>query len=79
MSRFIGTIVEHDGWMCLQNIRGNAWFPLEGNSGIASDFRDAFNLPMPSDIGRRLYLAKGVLQMESLDQMRDRLAAEKVS
>lgn len=77
--RLLGEIVEKEGMICLQNVRGNAWFPLEGNSGIAADFRESFNTPQPSDIGRRLYYVRGVVQMESLEQAADRRAKEKQS
>jgi hypothetical protein len=77
--RLLGEIVEKDGRICLQNVRGNAWFPLEGNSGIAADFQASFNTPHPSDIGRRLYYVGGVMQMESLEQAAERRAKEKQS
>ena len=70
--RLIGEIVEHDGYICLQTGAG-CWYPLGGSSGIAERFRESFNNPQRSDLGRRLYNSNGVLQMESLEQMRERL------
>lgn len=76
MRRLLGTIVEHDGYVCLQNVAGTAWFPLDGNSGIASDFRESFNTPNPSDLGRQLYSVGGVMQMESMEQAAERKAKD---
>ena len=67
----LGTIVEKDGMLCLQTGAG-VWYPLGGNSGIAEKFRESFNEPQPSDIGKRLYNSRGVLQMENDAQMKAR-------
>lgn len=71
----IGTITEKDGMICLQTGAG-VWYPLGGNSGIAERFRESFNAPQRSDIGKRLYNSRGVLQMENDAQMKERHARE---
>jgi hypothetical protein len=73
----LGTIVDKDGMICLQT-SPRVWYPLEGNSGIASDFQETFNRASRTDIGRQLHRVGGVLQMESLEQMRARLEGETV-
>lgn len=71
----LGTIVEHDGLICLQTAP-RLFYPLGGNSGIAADFQEQFNLPARCDIGRQLHRQNGVLCMESIEQMNARLAKE---
>ncbi len=68
---WLGTIAEKDGLICLQT-GANVWYPLNGNSGIAEKFRENFGEAQRSDIGRRLYNSRGVLQMENLEQMQER-------
>jgi hypothetical protein len=67
----LGVIAEKDGMICLQT-SDNVWFPLNGNSGVAADFRESFNAPQQSDIGKRLYNVGGVLQMENDAQRAER-------
>lgn len=64
----LGVIAEKDGMICLQT-GAHCWYPLEGSSEIANQFRETFNAPSRSDIGRNLYRDRGVLQMESMEQM----------
>lgn len=71
----LGTIAEKDGMLCLQTGAG-VWYPLDGNSGIAEKFRESFNAPQRSDLGKRLYNAGGVLQMENDAQLKERRARE---
>lgn len=71
----LGTIERKDGWICLA-VSPTCWFPLGGNSGIASEFRETFNEPAESDIGRELHRVCGVLQMESIEQAAARRAKE---
>lgn len=73
----LGTIVEHEGCYCLESVSGKSWFPLDGASGIAHDFRETFTHAFPSDLGRELHRVKGVLYMESVEQYNARLASEK--
>jgi len=54
----LGTIEEHEGAICLRTLSGRTWYPLEGNSGIAADFCEAFTAPQKSDVGRKLYRVK---------------------
>lgn len=61
----LGEIVEKDGAICLQTAP-NVWYPLEGQSGIAEDFRDTFNGANRWDIGRQVHCVKGVLYMEAI-------------
>ena len=52
-------------------------YPLGGNSGIASDFRETFNDAAPHDISKRLYRHNaGHLCMESNGQVAARKAAD---
>jgi hypothetical protein len=67
----LGTIAEKDGMICLQT-GSNCWYPLDGSSGIAERFRETFNAPQRSDIGKRLYNSRGVLQMENEEQRKAR-------
>lgn len=67
----LGVIAEKDGMLCLQT-GANVWYPLDGNSGIAEKFRESFNAPQRSDIGKRLYNSCGVLQMENDAQKEER-------
>ncbi len=67
----IGTIAEKDGMICLQTGAG-CWYPLEGSSGIAERFRETFTRAQPSDVGKRLYNSRGVLQMENDAQRKER-------
>lgn len=60
----LGIIAEKDGCICLQT-GANVWYPLGGSSGIAERFRETFNEPQRSDLGKRLYNSRGVLQMEN--------------
>lgn len=71
----LGVIAEKDGCICLQT-GANVWYPLGGSSGIAEKFRETFTAPQQSDIGKRLYNSRGVLQMENAEQMKERLARE---
>jgi hypothetical protein len=71
----LGVIAEKDGMICLQT-GANVWYPLGGSSGIAEKFRESFNEPQRSDIGKRLYNSAGVLQMENEAQKAERLARE---
>jgi hypothetical protein len=48
----LGVIAEKDGMICLQT-SDNVWFPLNGNSGVAADFRESFNAPQPN--GKRRF------------------------
>jgi hypothetical protein len=68
----LGEIVEHDGMLCLQT-SANVWYPLDGSSGVAECFRETFNAPHRSDIGKRVYSVRGVLQMENDQQLKERL------
>jgi hypothetical protein len=63
----LGEIVDKDGMLCLQTAP-RVFYPLDGNSGIAEDFRETFNRAQRSDIGRELHRIAGVLQMESTEQ-----------
>lgn len=67
----LGTIAEKDGMICLQT-GANVWYPLGGSSGIAEKFRETFNAPQRSDLGKRLYNSRGVLQMENDTQKAER-------
>ena len=69
--RLIGEIVDHEGVLCVQT-SPRVWYPLEGSSGIAEDFREQFNRVHRSDIGRLLYYINGVISMESVEQMQAR-------
>lgn len=71
----LGVIAEKDGCICLQT-GANVWYPLGGSSGIAEKFRESFNEPQRSDIGKRLYNMRGVLQIENDAQLKERLAKE---
>lgn len=71
----LGTIAEKDGMICLQT-GANVWYPLDGNSGIAERFRESFNAPQRSDLGKRLYNSRGVLQMENDAQKAERERGE---
>jgi len=64
--RLIGAIVEHENCLCIRTLC--AWFPLGGNSGLASDFEDAFGPAQHCDIGKRIYYVNGVMQMENAEQ-----------
>jgi len=71
----LGTIVEKDGAICLQT-SPRVWYPLEGSSGIASDFRETFNRPQRTDIGRQLHRVKGVLYLETVADAAKRKESE---
>jgi len=71
----LGTIVEHDGMICLQTAP-RLFYPLGGNSGIAADFQEQFNKPNRSDLGRQLHRQNGSLCLESIEQMEARKAKE---
>jgi hypothetical protein len=73
----IGTIVLKDNLYCLESNSGRSWFPLDGASGIAHDFRETFTHVFPSDLGKELHRVGGVLQMENNEQRDARLAGEK--
>jgi hypothetical protein len=75
---WIGEIAEKDGMICLQT-GAHVWYPLGGSSGIAEKFRESFGQAQPSDIGKRLYNFRGVLQMENAEQVQARSASENVS
>lgn len=72
----LGVIAEKDGMICLQT-GANVWYPLDGASGIADKFRETFNRPQKSDIGKRLYNSHGVLCLENEEQRQARIASEK--
>lgn len=72
--RLIGAIVEYDNCLCLRTLC--AWFPLGGNSGLASDFEVAFGPVQRGDIGKRVYYVNGVMQMENEEQRDARQAKE---
>ena len=73
MRKFLGEIVEYDRCICLQMAdRPNLYYPLAGNSGLAADFQEAFNLPSRTDVGRGLWRVDGVLQIETLQQAQAR-------
>lgn len=67
----LGTIAEKDGMICLER-NGNCWFPLGGSSSIAEKFRETFNEPQRSDLGKRLYSVGGIYQMENDAQKAER-------
>lgn len=69
--RLIGEIVDHEGVLCVQTAP-RVWYPLDGSSGIAEDFRETFNRAQRSDLGKRLYYHNGVICMESVEQMQAR-------
>jgi hypothetical protein len=71
--KLVGWIAEKDGSICIQTA-ANCWFPLGGNSGLATDFAEAFGEAGAHDIGKRLYRFGDVLQMENAEQMRERAA-----
>jgi len=71
---WLGIIAKKDGLICLKT-GANVWYPLNGNSGIAEKFRESFGEAQQSDIGRMLYNSRGVLQMENLEQMQERIDA----
>lgn len=71
--QYLGTIAEKDGCLCLQTAH-NVWFPLAGSSGVAADFREAFNEALLCDVGKQVFRVGDVIQMENAEQMRDRLA-----
>lgn len=77
MSRpqLLGEIVEKDGYICLQT-SPICWYPLGGSSYLAGKFCENFGEVQRSDIGRRVYRSGDVLQMENLEQMRERQAAQ---
>lgn len=77
MSRqLIGAIVEHENCLCIRTL--GAWFPLGGNSGLASDFVEAFGPAQRGDIGKQVFRVNGVMQMENDEQRATRLA-EKIA
>jgi hypothetical protein len=71
----LGIIAEKDGMICLQT-GANVWYPLDGNSGIAERFRESFNAPQRSDLGKRLYNFRGSITMENDAQKAEREARE---
>lgn len=74
----LGVIAEKDGMICLQT-GANVWYPLDGSSGIAEKFRETFNAPQRSDLGKRLYNSRGILCMENDAQKAEREAREHAS
>lgn len=74
----LGIIAEKDGMLCLQT-GANVWYPLDGNSGIAERFRESFNAPQRSDLGKRLYNLRGSITMENDAQKAEREARENAS
>ena len=72
----IGEVVEKDKMLCLRTPDGKTWYPLDGNSGIAEDFREAFGDVQRIDIGKRVYSSRGVWQMENDAQRQARLVGE---
>ena len=77
MSRplLLGVIAVKDGMICLQT-GANVWYPLGGSSDIAEKFRESFNEAQPSDVRRYLYNDRGVIVMESIEQMNARQAGK---
>lgn len=70
--RLIGEIAEKDGMLCILT-GANCWYPLDGSSGLAFDFVQAFGRAQKGDVGKRVYNSRGVLQMENDDQRKERL------
>jgi hypothetical protein len=68
----IGEVVRKDGMLCLET-GANVWYPLDGSSGIAERFREAFGAAQARDVGKRVYNSRGVLQMENDEQRAVRL------
>lgn len=64
----VGEIVEKDGMFCIQTGPG-CYFPVEGASGLAEDFREAFNSAGAHDVGKRVYRSDIALMMESREQV----------
>jgi hypothetical protein len=70
--RLLGEVVLYQGALSLQT-SPNCWYPLEGASGLAHDFREDFGPPQPGDIGKRVYRVGGILQMENDEQRKARI------
>jgi hypothetical protein len=70
----LGEIVDHDGMLCLRT-SPRVLYPLDGNSGIAEDFRETFNRAQRSDIGKQLHRVAGVLYLENEAQRKARVGA----
>ncbi len=70
-ARLIGTIEQREGAFGIAT--GCAFYPIEGNSGIAEDFRETFNLAGAHDIGKRVFNDRGVIAMENNEQRDARL------
>ncbi len=66
--RLIGTITDKDGMFGIAT--GCAFYPINGNSGVANDFVETFGEAKPHDIGKRGYNHNGVIVMEN-DEQRD--------
>lgn len=72
--KLLGTIEQCGPWIALRTAPG-CHYPLGGNSGIASDFRDTFGAAGEQDIGKRLYRhSAGHLCLESAEQRDERRA-----
>lgn len=73
MSRtLLGEIVYHQGRLALQT-SPRIWYPLDGSSGVAHDFREAFGRAQRCDLGKLVYRVRGVMQMENDEQRAARL------
>lgn len=60
----LGKIVVKDDCICLQSARNaNLYYPLDGNSWLATDFRETFNNAGMHDVGRTLHRVNGVFYM----------------
>jgi hypothetical protein len=76
MNQLLGEVVEKDGMLCLQT-GPRTWYPLNGNSGVASEFIQAFGMPVPADKGKRVYISDDFqLSMENTEQRDVRQAME---
>jgi hypothetical protein len=71
--RLIGTITDREGMLGIHN--GAVFYPLNGNSGLAYDFKIAFGRVQRGDIGKRVFNVRGVLQMENNEQRDKRLGS----
>ena len=74
--QLLGIIERKDGMICLRTER-NLWFPLGGSSAIAEEFRESFNEPQESDLGKRLFRYHGSITMENDAQKVAREGKEK--
>lgn len=72
----IGEVVEKWGFLSLCTSPG-VFYPLDGNSGLAADFVEAFGHAQAGDVGKLVYRVRGVLQMENEEQRAMRQQREK--